>query len=167
MHGLLLLGCARATAQDSGVVRLEDPLDETGRGYCADVVGTAIASGLRIQAHTCKRATDDQVFTTDEPRLGNLSLADHDLCLTAQRVAAGTSIVTSECNRDSRQRWVSTPDGRIHPVDDDTLCWTASEGRGAPAGGASYLKRTLTLEPCADFAARYNTWILPGGSVGT
>jgi hypothetical protein len=166
MHAIALLLSASALAQDSGVIRLEDPLDETGRDhYCADVVGTVVEPRLTIQAHTCKSATNDQLFATDSPRVGNISLPDDGLCLMAQRAVAGASIVTAACARDSRQRWLSTADGQIHPVDDESLCWTVSEGRGEFAGG-DYLKRTLTLEQCADFGPRYNTWTLPVGSVG-
>jgi hypothetical protein len=160
---LLLFGATAALAQDAGFIQLEDPLDQPdGDRYCADVVGTDVEARLTIQAHTCKgRGTVDQIFTTDAPRTGKISLPDSGLCLMAQRVAAGSSIVTAACGRDSRQEWVSNADGQIHPLDDESLCWTVSDGRGAPAGGG-YLKRTLTLESCADSVARYDTWILPG-----
>jgi len=164
---LLFLGATAALAQDAGLIQLEDPLDQpAGDHYCADVVGTDVEAGLTMQAHTCKgRGTDDQVFTTDAPRTGKISLSDYGLCLMAERVAAGSSIVTAACGRDSRQLWVSTRNGQIHPADDESLCWTAGEGRSEPAGGG-FLKRALTLEACADFGARYNTWIVPG-SIGT
>jgi hypothetical protein len=159
---LLFLGAAAALAQDAGLIQLVDPLDQPdGDRYCADVVGTDVEARLTIQAHTCKgRGTEDQIFATDAPRTGKISLPDSGLCLMAQRVAAGSSIITAECGRDSRQRWVSGADGQIHPVEDRSLCWTVRDGRGEPAGGG-YLKRVLTLEPCADFGVRYNTWILP------
>ena len=157
---LLLLGAAAALAQDSGWIQLEAPLDES-RHYCADVVGTDVEPDLLLQAHTCKRGMlDDQVFTIDAPRTGKISLPDYGLCLMAESSAAGASIVTTSCIRDPRQLWSSTADGRIHPADDGSLCWTVAEGRGEDAGGG-FLKRVLTLEACADFAARYNTWIAP------
>jgi hypothetical protein len=164
---LLFLGATAALAQDAGFIQLLDPLDQPdGDSYCADVVGTDVEARLTIQAHTCKGAgTDDQLFTTDAPRTGKISLSESGLCLVAQRVAAGSSILTAVCGRDARQQWVSSTDGQIHPLDDESLCWTVSEGRGAPAGGG-YLKRTLTLESCTDSAARYNTWILPGSLGG-
>ncbi len=39
--------------------------------------------------------------------------------------------------------------------------------RGTPAGGGGdYWKRSLTLEACADFEPEFNTWLVPGASVG-
>jgi len=159
---LLFLGAAAALAQDSGWIQLEDPLDQpAGDHYCADVVSTAVEPELDLQAHTCKgTGTDDQVFTIDAPRAGKISLPDYGLCVEAESVAAGSSLFVTACARASQQRWVSAPDGQIHPADDASLCWTAAEGRGADAGGG-FLKRGLTLEACADFDARYNTWIVP------
>ena len=159
---LLLLGAATAMAQDSGWIQLEDPLDQpAGDHYCADVVGTEVEPGLILQAHTCKGVgTDDQVFTIDAPRTGKISLPDYGLCVAAESVAAGSSLFVTDCERDSEQRWVSTPDGQIHPADDESLCWTVGEGRGEPAGGG-FLKRSLTLEACVDSGERYDTWTVP------
>jgi hypothetical protein len=159
---ILFLGAAAALAQDSGWIQLEAPLDQpAGDHYCADVVGTEVEPDLDLQAHTCKGVgTDDQVFTIDAPRTGKISLPDYGLCVAAESVAPGASLFVTACARDSKQRWVSTADGQIHPADDESLCWTAAEGRGADAGGG-FLKRELTLEACADFGERYNTWTLP------
>jgi hypothetical protein len=164
----LALVAAPAVAQDSGLIPLDDPLDQpAGDSYCVDVSGLVVDSGIMMQAHTCKSPiTEDQVFTVDEPLLGNVSVTDYDLCVTASRVAAGARLVTAECTRAATQRWVSSADGQIHPTGDRSLCWTVdARPRGAPAGGG-YLKRTLTLQACADFDAEYNTWVVPGGSVG-
>jgi len=159
---ILFLGAAAALAQDSGWIQLEDPLDQpAGDHYCADVVSTEVEPELDLQAHTCKgTGTDDQVFTIDAPRTGKISLPDYGLCVEAESVASGSSLFVTACARDSKQQWVSTRDGRIHPAGDASLCWTAAEGRGEDAGGG-FLKRGLTLEACADFDARYNTWIVP------
>src|SRR6185436_497499 len=134
---ILFLGAAAALAQDSGWIQLEAPLDQpTGDYYCADVVGTEVESELDLQAHTCKgTGTDDQVFTIDAPRAGKISLPDYGLCVEAASVAPGSSLFVTACARDQKQRWVSTPDGQIHPADDESLCWTAAEGRGEDAGG--------------------------------
>ena len=157
---LFLLGAAAALAQDSGWIQLEAALDEADH-YCADIVGTDVEADLDLQAHTCKPGPiEDQVFTIDAPRTGKISLEDYGLCVAADRIAEGASLFVTACARQPQQRWVSTPAGQIHPADDESLCWTVSQGRGEDAGGG-FLKRGLTLEACADFGARYNTWILP------
>jgi hypothetical protein len=173
---LLFLCSGAAFAQDMpeppanpNFILLADPLDETrGDMYCADVAGSDVTSGNLMQAHTCKDPANDELFTTDSPRLGNVLVTDHDLCVLARRVEAGAQLNIGACRMDSRQRWISSETGQIHPVDDETLCWTVSTApRGLPAGaGGDHLKRALTLQPCDDFDSKYNTWILPGGHVG-
>ena len=103
---LLLFPASAALAQDSGFIPLEDPLDEVD-AYCTDVSGTMVDTAIQIQVHTCKDpATEDQLFSVDVPRLGNISVEDYDLCLAPRRVAEGAPLFTTPCTRDSKQHWI-------------------------------------------------------------
>jgi hypothetical protein len=176
VSAVLLLAPTGAVAQDriaataSDWIALEDPLDETaGDLYCLDVSGTVVDAPLLMQAHTCKEPpVEDQLFTVDYPRLGNISVTDYDYCVAPRRVGAGATVFTTACRRDTKQRWISTPDGQIHPSGDTSLCLTVDDAAaGTPAGGGGdYWKRTLSLQACDDFDPEYNTWIIPGGSIG-
>jgi hypothetical protein len=153
-------------ATPSGFLALRAPLDQpAGERYCADVIGMVVDADLRIQAHTCKAPSNDQLFSTDVPRLGKIYVTDHDLCIEATASDVGATMFTAECGATPTQRWTSSA-GQIHPADDATLCWTVdARPVGEPAGGGN-LKRDLTLQPCADFDAEYNTWNVPGAPIG-
>jgi hypothetical protein len=170
---LVLLSLASAAfAQDTGApanpghLALLEWLDDT-YPFCADVIGGTPEPGKILQTHDCHDRMgvipEDQEFTTNYPDVGSIYLTQADLCIAAGRLVAGSRLVVSECSAtDRRQRWVSTEDGQIHPASNTDLCW-AMETR--PSGTSH--KRELTLETCADVEARFVTWSIPGGSVGS
>jgi hypothetical protein len=168
--GLLTVAGA-ALAQDTGApanpgrIALVEWPDE----YCADAIGGSVEPGEILQAHTCHGrggvTPEDQEFTTDYPNAGNIHVTQADLCIEAARLVAGGRLVVSTCSAsDRRQMWVSSEDGQIHPASDTSLCWTVEQRPPAAPGNH---KRDLTLEPCADVGARFATWSIPGGSVGS
>ena len=150
---------------------LIDPLDEVWDGdwYCADVAGTDVKAGNILQAHTCKEPVNDELFETNAPVSGNIYVVERILCVTAAKPAAGSQLIVDTCVAgDSAQHWTSTSDGQIQLASDSTLCWTVSNeiaGTGAGADG-DHLSRTLSLELCSAFDAKYHSWLLPGGYVG-
>jgi hypothetical protein len=168
---LVLLSIASAAfAQDTGApanpghLALLEYLDST-YPYCADVIGGTPTVGKILQTHDCHERMGvippDQDFTTDYPDVGNLYLTQADFCISAGRLIAGSRVTVAECSAtDRHQLWVSTDDGQIHPASNTALCWTMAETLGMSH------KRDLTLENCADFDSKYNTWQIPGGSVG-
>jgi hypothetical protein len=172
---LLFAGLTTARAADPipnpGFVVLVAQLDEAKGNdwYCTDVAGSEVLTDSFLQAHTCKEPTHDELFETNSPSVGNIYVSDHNLCLTAARVTAGSEIIVTPCDSlDTRQQWVSTAGGQIQPVDDPTLCWTVDTKLiGAPAGASNdHLQRAMSLQACADFDAKYTTWLIPGGYVG-
>jgi hypothetical protein len=150
---------------------LIDPLDEVWDNdfYCADVAGTDVKAGNILQAHTCKEPVNDELYETNAPVSGNIYVYERVLCVTAAKLAAGSQLIVDTCTAgNSAQHWMSTSDGQIQLASDDTLCWTVSDvaaGTGAGAGG-DHLSRTLTLELCSAYDAKYHSWMLPGGYVG-
>lgn len=169
---LVLLSIASAAfAQDTGTpanpghLAVLEYLDST-YPYCADVIGGTPEVGKILQTHDCHERMGvippDQEFTSDYPNVGNLYLTQVDLCISASRLVAGARLTVAECSsRDRHQLWVSTDDGQIHPASDTDLCWTMDDHLGTSH------KRDLTLEACSDYDSQYNTWQIPGGSVGS
>lgn len=173
---LIAAFASAANAQDTGVERPANPgsvmlvadLDPNVDGaYCWDAVGGSAESGDRLQAHGCHDRpmgpAGDQQITGDYPNVGNLYFTQSDLCIAPRRVLAGAELFVTECSTSTSLSWIASSDGRVHPADDTSLCVTA--GRGLP-NGISLYKRSLTLEPCADYPARLTTWSVPGGSIG-
>ena len=149
---------------------LIDQLDEVWDGdfYCADVAGTDITAGNHLQAHTCKEPVNDELFETNAPRTGNIYVYERRLCVAAAKLAAGSELIVDSCREgEAAQLWSSTTDGQIRLSDDHSLCWTVGDEPGTDAGaGGDHLARPLTLEPCADSAAKYHSFSIPGGYVG-
>jgi hypothetical protein len=180
---LLSLGAAAAAAvayaQDTGAIEpasgsiiLVDPLEEAADGefFCGDIVGLGIDEGDRMQARTCSSRLlppEDMDFTIDYPRSGNIYVTQADLCVEAQRLRAGSYLTVVACSaRDERQQWDSKVDGQIHPASDESLCWTVGPGLACGEPHCTDYKRTLTLQPCADYDTTFITWSIPGGAVG-
>jgi hypothetical protein len=181
---LLSLGAAAAAvayAQDTGMV-IENPgsiilvaqLNEAEDGdyYCADLFGSTVEAGDGMQVHTCKdwpRPAEDMTFTVDSPNVGNINVTQvDDLCVAAQRPRAGSYFNVVACSSmDMRQQWVSDASGQIHPASDDTLCWTVADTWDCGNRDCTNYKRTLTLQACADHEARFITWTIPGGGIGS
>jgi Ricin-type beta-trefoil lectin domain len=184
LAGLVFLSSSAAWADDTGdtgvepvpanpnFIVLADMLDEAPdmQHYCADVAGSDVKTGTHMQAHTCKVPTDDELFTTNSPKRGNIYVTDHDMCITAESIAIGSELIVKPCRTTSAtQIWQSTIDGKIQPRSDASLCWTVDTKIHGHVAGAmgDHLKRVLTLQVCDDFDDKYNTWILPGGFVGS
>ena len=171
---LIAVFASTAHAQDTGTEVPENPgsialvadLDPSIDGaYCWDAVGGSAEREDRLQAHGCHDRpmgpAGDQQITTDYPNLGNIYFTQSDLCVAPRRVIAGAQLYVTDCSTSTT--WIASSDGRVHPASDTSLCVTA--GRGLP-NGISLYKRDLTLESCADYPARLNTWSVPGGSIG-
>ncbi len=157
-----------------GSIILADQLDEKADGdlYCAEVLGVTVDEGDRMQVHTCKDRplpAEDADFTNDYPDSGNIYVTQADLCVAVQRLRAGSYLDVVACSaRDARQQWDSKGDGQIHPASDESLCWAVDPGTSGRCGNptCTKYKRTLTLQPCADYDTRFITWSIPGGAVG-
>jgi hypothetical protein len=149
---------------DPGFVLLADPLDEP-EYYCADVPGHADTIQLDgpMQAHTCKKPQDDQLFRSNHPRAGQLYLEDHDVCVEAASAAAGATMATAPCDEaNPLQVWTSDADGVIALSSDPSLCWVVGE-KSEVAGGESHLRRDLALQPCDPADTSLKEWVVPGG----
>ena len=134
---------------------LRDQLDEP-EFYCVDVAGfgTSLNVNAPLQAHTCKQASDDQVFTRNQPSEGQLYLIRHDLCIEAE----GVSLYVRPCLESPLQRFAYGEDGALR-LSLDGLCLAVAGGDGEPAGGRSHLRRDLLLEPCSEAEPALSQWV--------
>ena len=159
-----------AVMPNPNFIVLIDPLDEAADDdfYCADVAGTDITAGNKLQAHTCKEPVNDELFETNAPLTDNIYVYERRLCVAAAKLAAGSELIVDYCTEgEAAQRWSSTSDGQIRLSSDHSLCWTVGDEAGTDAGAeGDHLARPLTLELCADWAAKYHSFHIPGGYVG-
>ena len=161
----------------TGQIRLRDNLDDVA-GYCIDLLG--FGAGVRrdapLQAHSCKRAGDDQIFTVAEWVDGQAvnRIVHGDLCLTAERSTDRGTLRLEPCAGGPGQRLELRPggklqiigsiaqaDGRSMPVPPDSpYCVGVATGAGEPAGGGNHLRRDLTLYDCAAADTALISWEL-------
>ena len=149
-------------------VMLADPLDEP-RGYCLDIAGgrgvdAPLDQGL--QAHTCYNYTgrilEDQGFDASEIEEGQFRLPYFDVCAAAEGIEEGAALVLESCDNMDAQSFELNDAGNLVISSRPDLCVTVSssekrEGRG---GSPIHVMRPLTLQPCTDDDAAYQTWTL-------
>lgn len=154
----------------TGQLRLRNNLDDVA-GYCIDLpgFGASIQRDAPLQAHTCKRQGDDQIFTVTEWADGQEvnRIVHGDSCLTAERSDDGGTLRLSPCADGPGQRLELRPGGRLQtagritPSDDgQPYCIGVAPGAGEPAGGRNHLRRDLTLYDCAAADPALITWQL-------
>ncbi len=150
-----------AAAGGKGLVKLKDPLDEP-EFYCLDVPGWGRGLNLKapLTAHTCKPGADDEIFQTDYPHEGQLSMPAYSLCVQADRAEAGARLRMKECSDAVLQKFTWT-DGRVHPAGASGLCLAVADAAGEPTGGPSHLRLDISLEPCVSVPPVRSEWLIP------
>ena len=100
-------------AQAEGLVELVDPLDEPER-YCVDVPGWGNRLNLNaaLMAHTCKPGAADELFTINQPAVGQLYMRAYDRCAAAASDRAGAEVFLKPCDSSPLQRFSFESDGR-------------------------------------------------------
>ena len=159
----------------TGEIRLIDPLDEP-EFYCIDVRGFGANIDLEsdLWVHTCKLGTEgvdtsgaeDVIFSTDQPDLGQITLAAYKLCIVAGGLEPGSLLFLEDCSDNSLQRFAADDFGRLSPSGSTDLCVTVADDPGTPTGGPSHLWISLSLESCQDENLDRQAWNVPGGGLG-
>ena len=152
------------TAQENelieGYVQLVDPLDEP-EFYCIDVPGFGNSLNLEgaLTAHTCKLGNaEDELFTFSTPLEGNFYMDAYNLCMEAESLEAGASLILNDCSDSASQVFLHSEDGLLWPNEDVSLCIAVAPGEGEPTGGPSHLRRDLTLQLCEEVDASLIEW---------
>lgn len=161
----VILGLTSAVHAGQVEVTLTDDLDGDLSGYCLDIVGSQ--SGARpedgLQAHTCYSYQGDlgidQVFETDRFADGVLYMPEFEVCATTSGLEAGATLGLAACDGSDAQKIDLTADGKLSPAAAPGMCFTAGEETRLGRGGTSrHQIKSLTLQPCSDDLAAYQTW---------
>lgn len=161
----LILALPAAGHADSVEIALADALDGDLSGYCLDIVGAQqnadVTGGL--QAHTCYSYQGalgvDQTFETDRLADPVLYMPEFDVCATLAGYEAGASVGLAACDGRAAQSIALTEAGKLSPTEAPEMCLTAAEDTRLGRGGTSrHQIKSLTLEPCSDARAAYQTW---------
>lgn len=153
---------ASSTKANSAFIRLKDPLDAPGH-YCVDVPGAGRGVRLQsaLQVHTCKPLAKaaDEIFTINHPNEGQIYMEAYDLCVEAEGVQPGSSLLLKDCSESQRQVFTIQSDAvRLNGEHNDDLCLAVAPGDGIPTGGPSHLRRPLTLESCKSIGSTRTGW---------
>ncbi|KXF83349.1 RICIN domain-containing protein [Enterovibrio coralii] len=121
-----MLFSAPTFADEAFVIKLVDPLDEE-EFYCLDITGhkTSLKLDDPLQAHTCKKASDDQLFVLEQ---STLKMPAYDRCLTAAGSSntslPGSTLLVRECNGGVTQNFSVLESGKVQ-LEGSDLCIAA------------------------------------------
>lgn len=167
--GLYCLCVAGVAHAENVEIFLTDMLDNTQAGYCLDIArdqGWAANPADGLQGHTCYspqgRLGVDQTFEATQFADGLLHMPKFDVCAQVGAPAAGAKLDLEACDGSPEQTFVFSGEGTITPASAPDLCLTLAEATRSGRSDANQIK-ALTLEPCSDEAAAYQTW---GARVG-
>ncbi len=155
---------ALAAQADPVEIYLTDKLDNIQNGYCLDIGGAKGRDAnpeKGLQGHTCYSPLGalgvDQIFESDKFADGFLYMPEFDVCAEVASVEAGTGIDLATCNGGETQSFVFSGEGVISPASDTDMCLTLAADSRFGRSQENQIK-SLTLEPCADAQAAYQTW---------
>ncbi|SFR42518.1 Ricin-type beta-trefoil lectin domain-containing protein [Yoonia tamlensis] len=162
---LLALTCAASTAQAEAVeIYLLDMLDNTQAGYCIDIAkGREEAANPDdgLQGHTCYSPGGalgyDQTFETEKFAQGLLYMTNFDVCATLDATDAGSALSLAACDGRAAQEFTFEGTGTIVPASAAEMCVTVGADTVSGRSDANQIK-VLTIEPCSDELAAYQTW---------
>ena len=144
------------------MIRLVDPLDEP-EFYCVDIPGFRQNVQLKapLMAHTLKRfGSADEMWLMDNPSKGQILASEYGLCIEAASATAGAALFLKEPSKSSLQRFTLTEEGFLILTDHPEFGFAIDAGMGAKAGGASHLRRDLSLKSLTKSEAALTRWKL-------
>lgn len=168
---LVFAFCAPAavSAQTAAFFKTTQTFTDDARGFCLDLPGAPpnMDFDRPIQSHSCKYGVDssDLVFAWRET--GQIEAPAYDVCLTAQRMEAGSPLHARDCSRTPgpEQTWSRGLGGEVRLASRPDLCVTlGSEYRlaGTPAWITPvFHARDVSLEACSS-AAQARQQFRPG-----
>jgi len=149
-----------------GLFKLLDGLDDPMH-YCLDVPGFRASVQLKspLMAHTCKPGAEDELFTTNYPKPGQIYIEAYKLC--AQASISEKKVYLKDCSDAPEQRFSYTSNKKLQVSSSkEPLCIVVADGSGEPAGGRNHLRRDLLLQKCSDTKDKLSQWTIPGHSLG-
>jgi hypothetical protein len=166
--------------KQSGVDVLE-PLEEMGfvetaevyllnnlndsRGFCIDMTGYKTSADVNkaLQTHSCYSyqgsVSVDQGFDVSKISNGEFNLPFFNVCMGVESADSSSGLILSGCDKNPKQQFVFEDDGKIKPVNNLSLCLTASDNYREGGGGSPvHLIRDLSLLPCGESFSSRQGW---------
>ena len=145
-------------------IYLLDMLDNTQAGYCIDIAkGREEAANPDdgLQGHTCYSPGGalgyDQTFETEKFAQGLLYMTNFDVCATLDATVAGSALSLAACDGRVAQNFTFAGTGTIVPAAATQMCVTVGADTRSGRSDTNQIK-VLTIEPCSDDLAAYQTW---------
>ena len=164
---IALSGCALASGEIVGHLKLIDDLDRPHDGYCLDIVGSGrhIRFDLPLTAHNCKPGLyPDEAVVVENRRI---RFPAYGVCATVAglngRALPGAAVVPRACGErtpfmeaDKLQRFSFRSDGRIE-LEGSSLCLTVGENSDSTFDPA-HRWRTLFVDHCERTEPARSRW---------
>jgi hypothetical protein len=135
------------------------------RGFCVDMTGYKTNADVNkvLQTHSCYSyqgsVSVDQGFDVSKISNGEFNLPFFNVCMEVENTESSSGLILRECNKNPKQQFVFEDDGKIKPVNDLSLCLTASDDYREGGGGSPvHLIRDLSLLACGDSFSTRQGW---------
>jgi hypothetical protein len=146
---------------ETAEIYLLNNLNDT-RGYCIDMTGYKTNADVNkaLQTHSCYSyqgsVSVDQGFDVSKISNGEFNLPFFNVCMEVENAESSSGLILRGCDKNPKQQFVFEDDGKIKPVNDLSLCLTASgDYREGGGGSPVHLIRDLSLSACdASFSSR-------------
>ena len=146
---------AVTNAQTTAFLKTTQTFADEARGFCIDLPGAPPNMDFNrpIQSHSCQYGVDSSDLMFEMLDGGQLRAPAFDICVAAERIAAGSSLYARACGNGAEQTWSRGADGEIHLASRPDLCVTlGSDYRltGTPAWITPvFHARDVSLEACS------------------
>jgi hypothetical protein len=124
-----------------------------------------------LQAHAChsdfntfftgpSAVSSDQGFDVSKISTGEFKLPFYNVCMEVERTGQYSDLILRECDKSLKQQFVFEDDGKIKPVNDLSLCLTASTNYDWYGGGFRpvYIVRDLFVSSCNPTFSERQSW---------
>ena len=145
-------------------VYLLNNLNDT-RGFCIDMTGYKTNADVNkaLQTHSCYSyqgsVSVDQGFDVSKISNGEFNLPFFNVCMEVENAESFSGLILRGCDKNPKQQFVFEDDGKIKPVNDLSLCLTASgDYREGGGGSPVHLIRDLSLSACDTSFSSRQSW---------
>ena len=149
---------------ETAEVYLLNNLNDT-RGFCIDMTGYKTNADVNkaLQAHSCYSyqgsVSVDQGFDVSKISNGEFNLPFFNVCMEVESAESSSGLILRGCDKNPKQQFVFEDDGKIKPVNDLSLCLTASSDYREGGGGSPvHLIRGLSLSACDESLSTRQSW---------
>lgn len=151
----------KSNSTETSEVYLLNNLNDS-RGFCIDMTGFKTNADVDkpLQAHSCYSyqgsVSVDQGFDVSKINNGEFNLPFFNVCMEVEKAESSSGLILRGCDKNPKQEFVIEDGGKIKPVNDLSLCLTASDDYREGGGGSPvHIIRELSLLACdASFSAR-------------